>query len=1041
MAGGVLNVIENLEQKVVNLVEEGVDEIEGKGDKKSVYLETFQGEVLEKYDPYDDDDGDHEVHASESEVSDPANNAEWFPAVKGTGKATPVSAPSSAGGRGTDPGTVKARSKDGATGKDRGAASSSDGDGGDTGTSDVDGGQGAGSDAANASSKNSSNSKNGSKDGATGGQGRGADAASSSNGGGGDTGTSDADGGQGAGPDAANARSKNSSNSRNGAKGNHGRGADAASSSDGVGGDTGTSDADAGQDSDPAAAEETDSQGGAADTVFDKKAPSLIADLNNLTAKGKKAKLQKETLRGVRRILEEPHKIYKDPERLAVARSGDSDNLRHSLKQYGRSVEPNDYSDPQDISADSKKLEDIRANHNKAIRGMIDLGQQYGKDPFDGIDPDDVQDIIEHHAAKHPHRKHNAPYVPPASASDDDGSSSEDSSENDSSGASAGNDSPEDNSGDEGAESPKYPKLDEAKDLDPDNPKDAEGLTHKRKKKKRKYPRPYSNNDTPSDLQLACDSLNEMAAAGSDGERNTDGDDSEDNNAPSDDAPLHKRKAHAAKKLLKCLNRVRSFQQDPASCEGAFVDDASEEGANIAGLSPKEIEQQYYGLKKVSTRYKERMNPQPADTDDDDEDAVGTDSTVDDEDESRSGDNENSDADTAASSVEETGVEGTGYDSNALIHGEGDVGEDETPDIEMALPQNQFPNTVVSTTDTNGQTSDTGDQDSSESEDSTDPVSQIEGMLPGLLSTREVSDVEGAAASIQVVANNIATVEGDISEAESLGSEAKSAVEGVAASIQAVKDKISTVKGDISEAESLESEAKSDVEGAAASIQKAKNNISKVEGDLSEVESLGGKAKSATSKIEGLKGAKAKYSKMINLCSNPVDNVTEAENVLSSVGDLAKNPDAVINQAESLINVGCSGISAITSAKSPKDALTNLMGVATQLNGSGSSITQVESLINVGCSGISAITRAKSPEDALTNLMGVAAQMNVSGSADDDSSDEDGNSPGAGSDSDDPDNAVSPSIASAGNANGGQGSDDTEATPSEFVNAGMYGDE
>jgi hypothetical protein len=315
----------------------------------------------------------------------------------------------------------------------------------------------------------------------------------------------------------------------------------------------------------------------------------------------------------------------------------------------------------------------------------------------------------------------------------------------------------------------------------------------------------------------------------------------------------------------------------------------------------------------------------------------------------------------------------------------------------MALPQNQFPNTVVSTTDTQGQTPDTADQGSSGSGGSTDPVSQLEGMLSGLLSAEEVSDVEGVAASIQAAQNNISTVEGDISEAESLGSEAKSTVEGVAASIHVAKNNISKVEGDLSKAESLENKATSEVDGAAASLHVAKKNISKVEGDLSEVESLGNKASSATSKIKRLKGAKAKYSKMINLCSNPVDDVTEAENVVSSVGNLAKHPDAVINQAESLINIGSAGISALTSATSPEEALTNLMGVATQLNGSGS--------------------------------------------VDDDSDDGDANSPGVKSDSNDPDNTFLPSIVSAGNANGGQGDDGSETTPSEFVNAGMYGDE
>jgi hypothetical protein len=128
----------------------------------------------------------------------------------------------------------------------------------------------------------------------------------------------------------------------------------------------------------------------------------------------------------------------------------------------------------------------------------------------------------------------------------------------------------------------------------------------------------------------------------------------------------------------------------------------------------------------------------------------------------------------------------------------------------------------------------------------------------------------------------------------------------------------------------------SSTEKSAKSLDGAIRTISKTEKELVAVESAGSKAASASSKIKRLKGAKANYSKIINLCSNPIDKVIEAENALSMVNELAQNPDAVINQADALINVAQQGVSALASAKSPEDAMTLMMGMAAQMSsGSG----------------------------------------------------------------------------------------------------------
>lgn len=752
---------------------------------------------------------------------------------------------------------------------------------------------------------------------------------------------------------------------------------------------------------DEAAADGDDQEESPADdsasTVFDKKAPSLIADLDDLAAKGKKAKVKKETLRGARRTLEEPHKLFKDPARLAAARSGDPETVKHSLKHHGRAIVPVDDADPQDISADPDKLEAVRSNSNKAIRGVIDMGQQYGMDPFDGVDPADVQNIIEHHAAEHPHRKHKVPYVPPVTSDDDDVTSDDNddnanadsaddgngvsrsrvnkrkktkqldggdfNSEDSSAAADAStNDEDGDNEEDKNAgsgendkdEAPHYPKLDDAADLDPDDPDNDLSPRKKSNKKKRSYPKPYCNNDDPSDLQLACDSLSTMAA---------DADDSDANDDDSDDAPLHKRKAHAAKKMLKCLNRVRSYQQDPAACEGAFVDEAFDKNAEVAGLSPDEIEEHYYALKEVSKKYKALSEPKDDDEEDNNSDDKNNDDNEADDDSDDSNyvpndDNDDENEDDRPTHKKKKSHTKTRHghhashkhpehnkhhkktqhassshrheryidseDSNpynaSFIRSQVDTdAQYEPPDIEMSLPENQF----------SGQTT------RSNSGGAATYDSTLQGSDPSMAGL--IQDPETGIYYYQDPTTGeyyiVDPITGEYSPVDSSQSEDEQADPSAGDSADPTPQ-ITGLMSNPDEVTALASELSS-TEKSAKSLEGAIGTISKTEKELVAVESAGSKAASASSKIKRLKGAKANYSKMINLCSNPMDNVTEAENALSMVNELAQNPDAVINQADALINVAQQGVSALASAKSPEDAMTVMMGMAAQMSGGG----------------------------------------------------------------------------------------------------------
>jgi hypothetical protein len=1133
MTGGVVDFIEGLGKKGLTFLEEEVESIEGVGDKKGVYPSTFKGEVLEKHDPYDEDDGDHAAHGAETEVPEAKQDAQWFPAVKkaGTTKVAAVAAPGT--------GSPVANPKDGDKGQDgsasgqvaTGSDATSDSNNPSAANSTVDplsgtkntagagagspkgaaSGDGAGSrptatdqaadsnaDAKVARRNNgaSSTAASGSKDPLTAtddtdAAAGNADAANSAAsleddgaltskrsppaGGGssvpasrkGASATQAADNSPdpnaddaGAEDDSASDASRSDSEARKSQRTNANKRNDV---KDPENAEDGTASDDASKDTDADAdAEEESPSHDSASTVFDRKAPSLIADLDDLASKGKKAKAKKETIRGARRTLEEPHKLFKDPERLQAARSGDPETIKHSLKRHGRAIVPIDDADPQDISADPTKLEAVRSNPNKAIRAMIDMGQQYGKDPFEGVDPADVQAIIEHHAAEHPHRKHKVPYVPPA-ASDDDSEDSEDdanvegadahtdaiktrsnkrkktkqddeadaepddfSGEDD---ANANNDSGDAGSESDEDEAPSYPKLDEAADLDPDDPDNDPTPPRKRNKKKRSYPKPYVNNDDPSDLQLACDSLSTMASGG-----NGSADSQDDDDEVSDDAPLHKKKAHAAKKVLKGLNRVRSFQQNPEACEGAFVDEAADEGAEVAGLSPDDVEDHYYALKAVSVSYKALSDPQADDDADDtptkqqdaddaadeddseymaDDDSSEESNAEDSDDEGHDdGDSDNDDDDppshakkkshkkskhAAHARQDDTYADSgnsSGYSSNVIINQGDAYTNTATPDIEMSLPSNQFPNTVVYATDPNDPSlnvdpTQDAQTDPSAGGGSDDPMSQMMGMAMGLLG----GSGDGSDPTTQVT-GMLTGLLSNPAEATALEEEATGLVSGL-----------------------------SGAEKTAESMEGAVGKLSKTEKELAKVEAAGSKAASASSKIGKLKGEKAKYAQMINLCSDPRDEVAEAENALSTVNELAQHPDAVINQADALINVAQQGIGALASAKSPEDAMAAMMGMAAQLSGGD------------GEDG----SGAASPDDG----SGAAIDPNTGLAID----------PATGLEFDpttglayDPATGtmIDPTTGAPVNPNNAQsqqGNANAQAVPAEFANAGMYGDE
>ncbi|GEM_PF-2333777 len=1063
MAGGVIKAIEELGKEGLTFIEKEIEVIEEDVDGKGAYPSTFKGEILEKHDPYSDDRDDHEAHGSETEVPAADQDAEWFPAVKkaGVSKKNAVAGSDSRKNdaqKASGAADKKARVDDDlddnkkdavsdsnnpnavnltaspfggkanaaalavdAHGRSRNAAGVEAGKG-------VDSGGGAGSTAAarpagSVKANDGSSPDQDDKGKGIGGTKRTSDSNASAS----DLKRNSANNDQG--DDPATALDSGKHSNRNKAAGFHDKGGRLGSKRSvknqlDDGSDT-DDDADAGE-------QEESPVDDSASAVFDKKAPSLISDLDDLAAKGKKAKLKKETVRGARRILEEPHKLFKDPTRLAAARSGDPETIKHSLKRLGRSIVPKDDVDPQDISDDPDKLEALRSNPNKAIRGVIDMGHQYGKDPFEGVDPADVQEIVEHHASEHPHRKYKVPYVPKMLSDDDSMSDDNDDTANaDSSDdnndisqtrvnkhknakqpdngvfesegshgdaeANSNDDnndlgSYEDEDEDNDNEAPRYPKLEDAAALDPYDPENDIRLRKKSNKKKRLYPKPYYNNNAPSDLQLACDSLSTIAAGD---------DDANENDDASDDIPRHKKKAHAARKMVKCLNRVRSFQQDPAACEGAFVDEAAEEGAEVEGLSPSDIEKHYYALKAVSKKYKAFSDHSNSDDDKGKDDDKSDDNELED-DESHiddQGDDENNYLDNdfednhpshahkksykkahhVSRYRQETYTDSGDsniYGSNVIINKSDDYVDTTTPDIELSLPSNQFPNTTVNAFDSNDPSLDAyATQDIA-----TDPNA-----------TDDFENVDDDSDSMNPMMGLLA----DLDAASAIEEESA----GLAREVRSTKK-------------------------SAKSLQRAIGTLSKTEKELAKVESAGSKAASASSKIKGLKGAKANYSKMINLCSNPMDNVAEAENALSMVEELAQHPDAVINQADALINVAQQGVGALASAKSPEQAMTAMMSMAAQMRSEdgddGSENDGDDTMIDPN-TGLAIDPETGLEFDSASGLAYDPATGTIIG-------------PNTGA-------PLDTNQYQQGNYSNAVDGDETQTLPAEFSNAGMYGDE
>lgn len=734
--------------------------------------------------------------------------------------------------------------------------------------------------------------------------------------------------------------------------------------------------------------------------TFRKKAVSLKADLDHVAKKGKVAKEKKEVLRGVRRTLEEPHKLFKDPQRLSAVRSGDPEKMRLSLKRHGRRVAAVDDLDPEDIKDNPEKLKAVRTNHRMAVRHMIDMGNQYGMDPFEGIDPSDVEEIIEHHAAKHPYKSKKASSAASrdikrlslvdsdrapemfeegmrgsesdlgfdgasgvenkseryslmtskdgdmdrdgdgdredsqhqegsdapsdeAIADDDssEGSSSADSSDEISLISSKDESDEEDTEGGEGgaqkgdssagvsadvdseeSASAVYPRLDEAEDLDPEDSKYQ--LKQKSKKNKRRYPKPYEDPHNPADLQLACDSLRAMAAGAEDAD-----------DTSSEAMPLHKKRAHAAKKMLKCLNRVRAFQQDPVACEGAFIDEAAEEGAQVAGLSPIEIEQHYYALKKVHTHYKKNKHSAYTASQVTETDPAGP--YVD---EARPKAKTRHAKHSQPHTYEGTSRDYSTGDDVTSVTDYGDLSTREIADIDMSLPPNQFPDTIVQ------QASDISAY-SIEAAEGTDIQS---GVSRGAIDETQSLDLSSAGLVGSLGGTTLASVAtSDMIGAVRGVQQGAQIMSGVVGTVQGIQNTIVGAQGSI---ESL-AQAVGNVQQIAQSVQGIVGEVSQVEGALSQVETLGSQAETAVASIKRMENAQGKFSSMINLCSNPLDSLTQGENILASVSQLAQHPDDIINTAESLISVGQQGISALASAQSPEAALGAIAGIAAQVSG------------------------------------------------------------------------------------------------------------
>lgn len=109
----------------------------------------------------------------------------------------------------------------------------------------------------------------------------------------------------------------------------------------------------------------------AEDKFFQDKAKSMSKDLDEIAKTGKEAKKHKEILGGIRKSLKRPNSLHgPNPTARAVieaAKSGDDERLDKSLQRYGRSQDDQS-DDPQDLSRDPKKLQEVRSNHRKAIR-------------------------------------------------------------------------------------------------------------------------------------------------------------------------------------------------------------------------------------------------------------------------------------------------------------------------------------------------------------------------------------------------------------------------------------------------------------------------------------------------------------------------------------------------------------------------------------------------------------------------------------------------------------------------------------------------
>lgn len=984
---GIGKVIKDLEEEVVDYVEEEVDKVEEEFEGKTKYPEKFKGDVLGKSDPYEGDLEDHSAHEVESEVPDPEGDAQWFPATKG------ISAKQNSNDS-SDQSQQKQDKKSGKVTQNK-ADDGKQKDGDAKSLSPISGGKASSAKQSQQKSKQETADQGAVED---------IDSPTSS-----DTDRrpateADKQSSQGDLEDEASEEEAASNNlSKNTEDGGDGFQLPSQEQRKNTlsSGENSSSDI-AGEEQDPepdsnlskVAREDVTERAGAAKAaaasqdyereVFRKKAPSLKADLRDLAQKGKKAKEKKEILRGVRRTLEEPHKLFKDPHRLSAARSGNHHKLITSLKRHGRSIMPVDDPDPEDISANPHKLKEVRRNHRVAMRHMIDMGNQYGMDPFEGVDPQDIEEIIEHHASKHPHRRDKIPYHhykkkrrealkrysdenKPDNSDDEislDNSGDEDSLDNndgvlldesadagesDNDGNTenlrprrdeeeSGGDDKDDGENDENDNEEtyiEYPKLDESDRFTP-NSFQGGARRHKLKRKKRKYPKPYEDDENPGDLQLAADSLEEMA--GEAAEMN--GDDEGDENDES--LPIHKKRALAARKMLRCLNRVRSFQEDPKSCEAAFVDEATESGCEVDGLAPEEIETQYYSLKKVHAHYKKRKHKKHNSDASNSNEETRNNHPHHHLKHHRGIEHENrlkhrhhhhhhhrKSEEYTYTNYDQDSFQEAGFQSNYSSYN-----DNPSPDIEMNLPENQFPDTTVSGNmvagdyysdpSSSGDPSTDGNSDPNSDDDSKNGgwLSQIGDVVSSFFGDDDENaegEVEGAVEGVESV---VGEAEGAVEGVETAVGEAEQAVEGVESAVGEVEGAVEGVESAVGEAEQ-----------AAESVEGVVGEVSKVEGELSEVEKVGSEAEQAAAGIEEMENAEGEFASMLNLCANPADNLTKGNNVLSGIAQLAEHPDDVINQAESLINVGKQGIEALASAKSPSDAFGAIMGMVSQLSG------------------------------------------------------------------------------------------------------------